>query len=75
MLPGFDAAALSILCAKKNLRVLELPMDRQAGMQMKSVVGGMLVQELDTIPLDLNDLKVVTERQPSAAELAELAFA
>ncbi|MGI6549718.1 MAG: bifunctional phosphoribosylaminoimidazolecarboxamide formyltransferase/IMP cyclohydrolase [Syntrophomonadales bacterium] len=73
--PGFDAAALSILCAKKNLRVLELPMDRQAGMQMKSVVGGMLVQELDTIPLDLNDLKVVTERQPSAAELAELAFA
>lgn len=73
--PGYEASALSILCAKKNLRVLELPMDRQAGLQMKSVVGGMLVQDLDTIPLDLNELKVVTERKPSAEELAELAFA
>ncbi len=73
--PGYEASALSILCAKKNLRLLELPMDRQTGLQMKSVVGGMLVQDLDTIPLKLGDLKVVTERQPSAEELAELAFA
>ncbi|NLW44721.1 MAG: bifunctional phosphoribosylaminoimidazolecarboxamide formyltransferase/IMP cyclohydrolase [Syntrophomonadaceae bacterium] len=73
--PGYEAAALSILCAKKNLRLLELPMDRPGGMQMKSVVGGMLVQELDTIPFDTKELKVVTERKPSPAELAELAFA
>ena len=42
---------------------------------MKSVVGGMLVQELDTMPLSTKELKVVTERKPSPAEMAELAFA
>ncbi|MGE5544843.1 MAG: bifunctional phosphoribosylaminoimidazolecarboxamide formyltransferase/IMP cyclohydrolase [Bacillota bacterium] len=73
--PGYEASALSILCAKKNLRLLELPMERPSGLQMKSVVGGMLVQDLDTIPLNPSELKVVTERRPSAEELAELVFA
>lgn len=73
--PAYEDSALEMLRTKKNLRVLELPMARSEGLQMKSVEGGMVVQELDAIPLDLNRLQVVTERRPSAEELAELAFA
>lgn len=73
--PAYEESALEVLRSKKNLRVLELSMARNSGLQLKSVEGGMVVQEMDVIPLNLNDLKVVTERRPSEAELAELAFA
>ena len=73
--PAFEESALNILRSKKNLRLLELRMDKPTGLQLKSIEGGMVVQELDTIPLDINSLKVVTERSPSEEELRELAFA
>ncbi len=75
--PSFTAEALSVLTQKKNLRLLELGdlTPATARYDLKAVNGGILVQDADTAELDLANLKVVTQRAPSAAELADLLFA
>ncbi|QIE41135.1 bifunctional phosphoribosylaminoimidazolecarboxamide formyltransferase/IMP cyclohydrolase [Rhodobacteraceae bacterium SC52] len=76
--PGADEAAKSIFAKKKNLRLLttaELPDPTVAGTTWRQVSGGYLVQDKDTGRITLDDLKVVTKRAPSDAELADLLFA
>ena len=73
--PGFDAAALEKFAAKKNLRLLEMPRDpAPAELELKRISGGVLVQEPDKHELTEAELKVVSERKPSAAELRALLF-
>jgi phosphoribosylaminoimidazolecarboxamide formyltransferase/IMP cyclohydrolase len=74
--PGCDAAAAKILAAKANVRVLILP-DLISGPKeiVKAIAGGFLVQAADDIIADTSKWQVVTERQPTNAELAELLFA
>ncbi len=74
--PDADADALAILGRKKNLRVLltgGLPDPAAAGMQLRSVAGGWLVQTRDAGRVQ--DLQVVTRRAPTEAERADLLFA
>ena len=74
--PGFDPAALEKFAAKKNLRLLEMPSAAAPSeLQLKPILGGMLVQEEDTHELSEADLKVATTRAPTAAELRALLFA
>jgi phosphoribosylaminoimidazolecarboxamide formyltransferase/IMP cyclohydrolase len=77
--PSFTDEALSILEKKKNLRLLQVDLtdNRKDFRQYTSIRGGMLVQELDTKGYDdiKDQLKVVTERQPTAEEMASLKFA
>jgi phosphoribosylaminoimidazolecarboxamide formyltransferase/IMP cyclohydrolase len=75
--PGFDGAAREKFATKKNLRLLELPSTPQnAGtVQLKPILGGMLVQEADLHRLDPASLKVVSKRKPSDAEMRSLLFA
>lgn len=76
--PDADEAALDILSGKKNLRVMltgGLPDPKAAGWTVKSVAGGLLVQERDIGRIAPRDLKVVTERAPSEAEMTDLLFA
>ncbi|MEB3354403.1 MAG: bifunctional phosphoribosylaminoimidazolecarboxamide formyltransferase/IMP cyclohydrolase [Cyanobacteriota bacterium] len=76
--PGFDAAARERLAAKGNLRLLELSPEaiaRAARQQLRTVLGGVLVQELDDEPLQESAWKVASERQPSPDELNDLVFA
>jgi len=73
--PGYEPEALAVLQAKKNLRVLELPIVTAAEMQVKSVEGGFVVQESDRGQLDLNNIKVVTKKAPTPEELQDLVFA
>ncbi|MEX6506083.1 bifunctional phosphoribosylaminoimidazolecarboxamide formyltransferase/IMP cyclohydrolase [Jiella sp. M17.18] len=76
--PEADEEAVAIVGAKKNLRLLltgGLPDPRAAGRFVKSVAGGLLVQSRDAGVVDDLDLKVVTKRAPSDAELADLKFA
>jgi phosphoribosylaminoimidazolecarboxamide formyltransferase/IMP cyclohydrolase len=76
--PDADADARRILSAKKNLRVLlagGLPDPRLAGLTYKTVSGGFLVQTRDNGRVTRADLKIVTKRQPSDAELADMLFA
>ena len=76
--PDATEEARAVVAAKKNLRLLlagGLPDPRAAGVTMKSVAGGMLVQSRDNGSVDDLDLKVVTKRTPSSRELADLKFA
>ena len=76
--PGFAARAKEILAAKKNLRLLELPaggLEPERELQLKRVLGGMLIQQADLGELDPAELKVVTKRVPSDHELSTMKFA
>ena len=76
--PRFTETALAILTKKKNIRLLELPMDKTTTTDKKeivSVLGGILVQELDDCEEDLSQWQVVTKRQPTEEEMAALIFA
>ncbi|MCE8007247.1 bifunctional phosphoribosylaminoimidazolecarboxamide formyltransferase/IMP cyclohydrolase [Aestuariivita sp.] len=76
--PGADAAAVRIFEEKKNLRLLTtgaLADPRAAGLAFKQVSGGMLVQDKDTGYVAPADMRVVTKRVPSDAEMADLLFA
>ena len=76
--PGITDDAEQIFAAKKNLRLLiaaELADPRTARMVVKSVAGGLLVQSRDNAIVDDLELTVVTKREPTAQELADLKFA
>jgi len=76
--PGFDEQAKAVFAAKKNLRLLELPLDGlqpERELQLKRILGGMLVQEPDLGELNADNLKVVTKRQPTTAEMHTMRFA
>ncbi len=76
--PDADAAAQAILARKKNLRLLltgGLPDPAAPGMMVRSVSGGFLVQSRDAGRVDVEALRLVTQRAPSRAELRDLVFA
>jgi phosphoribosylaminoimidazolecarboxamide formyltransferase/IMP cyclohydrolase len=76
--PGFDDAAKSIFAAKKNLRLLELPvggLEPEKDLQLKRILGGMLVQQPDLGQLKDSELRTVTKRVPTAEEMATMRFA
>ncbi len=78
--PAFTPAALAELRAtKKKLRVLELPCDRRGWpsrpTELRSVPGGLLVQEADLADLDPAACAVVSRREPTAAEWQAFRFA
>lgn len=76
--PDAEPEAKAVLAAKKNLRVLltgAVPDPAAGGMLVKSVAGGFLVQTRDAGRIAAADLKVVTKRAPTDAEMADLLFA
>jgi phosphoribosylaminoimidazolecarboxamide formyltransferase/IMP cyclohydrolase len=76
--PGADAAAEAVFARKKNLRLLitdGLPDPAAPGLSVKTVAGGLLVQDRDHGRISRDDLKTVTLRAPSATELDDLLFA
>ena len=76
--PSVDSAALAVIAAKKNVRVLETgewPATPAASVELKKVSGGLLVQDSDTGVITTGDLKVVTERAPTPAQIEDMLFA
>jgi phosphoribosylaminoimidazolecarboxamide formyltransferase/IMP cyclohydrolase len=76
--PDVTEEAKAIFAAKKNLRLLTtggLPDVTAAGQTWRQVSGGYLVQDRDNGRITMDDLKVVTKRVPSEAELADMLFA
>jgi phosphoribosylaminoimidazolecarboxamide formyltransferase/IMP cyclohydrolase len=76
--PNATDEAIAIVAAKKNLRLLlagGLPDPRAGGLTAKTVAGGLLVQSRDNAVIDDMDLKPVTKRAPTNAELRDLRFA
>jgi phosphoribosylaminoimidazolecarboxamide formyltransferase / IMP cyclohydrolase len=76
--PGASPEARAIFARKKNLRLLttgSLPDPGAVGLLVRSIAGGLLVQTRDTSMVEECELRVVTKRAPTAAELADLVFA
>lgn len=74
--PAFTAEALAVFQTKPNIRVISYPTDVQAsGLMLTCLEGGMLVQDPDLMCITPADLRCVTLREPSAAELQDLLFA
>jgi phosphoribosylaminoimidazolecarboxamide formyltransferase / IMP cyclohydrolase len=75
--PGFSAAALDVLRFKKNLRIIELPVQRApiSELDFKRVRGGFLVQDRISMEFDEADWRVVSKREPQPAEMDDLRFA
>jgi phosphoribosylaminoimidazolecarboxamide formyltransferase / IMP cyclohydrolase len=75
--PGFEPDALALLGEKKNVRLLELahwpePANEVEG---KPVIGGQLVQTRDVVAETREQMRVLTERQPSEGEWQAMLFA
>ena len=74
--PGYTEDGLRVLKGKsKDLRILEAAPHAKGGRSFRQVGGGWLVQDSDDLGPDDIEFKVVTERQPTAQELADLKFA
>ena len=75
--PGYTEAALDVLTDKKNLRVLDVGELGEVSQRLteKPIVGGRLVQERDLASPAVDDLEVVTEREPTDEELETMVFA
>ena len=73
--PGYAPAALERFASKKNLRLLEMPAGTGTEpLAIKPISGGMLVQEADRHELTEAELKVATQRAPTAAEVRAMLF-
>ncbi len=73
--PGYADDALAVLTARKNLRVLSAPAPGTDRWQIRSIDGGLLVQEADPVSTDRSSWRVVSERHPTDAEWDDLALA
>ena len=82
--PSFTAGARRALGEKKNLRLLEVPSlagwtgrraAGDAGFEVRSITGGLLLQDRDTGSVGLGDLRQVTEARPTIAESRSILFA
>jgi phosphoribosylaminoimidazolecarboxamide formyltransferase/IMP cyclohydrolase len=76
--PAYDPEALALLKGKKNLRLLRMPVGVSADAQAwdaKRIDGGFLIQDRDEGDVAAKDLKVVTRRKPTRAQMVSLLFA
>jgi phosphoribosylaminoimidazolecarboxamide formyltransferase/IMP cyclohydrolase len=75
--PGYDEDALEVLRGKKNVRLLELAdwPEPSGEVEAKPVLGGQLVQTRDAVTETREQMRVMSERQPSEAEWEDLLFA
>jgi phosphoribosylaminoimidazolecarboxamide formyltransferase/IMP cyclohydrolase len=76
--PGVSADAVKVLAGKANVRVLvvgALADNNPSELEYRSVVGGLLVQSRDTALADPDTFKIVTKKQPTPTQYADLWFA
>lgn len=74
--PSFSKEAEELLTQKKNRRLIRITkqVNSTSGSTFRSIFGGLLKQDADLEPFDQNEFKVVTERQPTEEEMADLLF-
>ena len=75
--PDFDAEARAILQKKKNLRLIQLktpPLEARPTSDVRSVCGGVLVQDADAAQETSSEYRTVTKRRPTKAELNAMLF-
>ena len=74
--PSFDGEALKVFSNKKNLRILETGdiNKRKDKLEIRNLDGGVLVQDVDTSGLTMDELEVVTERSPTDRDFNTMFF-
>ena len=74
--PSFEESALAELKKKKNLRVIEMPVESmKKSIDFRRIAGGLLLQENDSSEEPASEWKIVSKKQPSEQELSDLGFA
>lgn len=73
--PDYEKSALEVLRKKKNFRIIKLKVKNpESGVDIKSIDGGVVIQEKDLFDLDKNKLTVATKRKPTKKEWQDLLF-
>jgi phosphoribosylaminoimidazolecarboxamide formyltransferase/IMP cyclohydrolase len=73
--PGFDQEAVSTLTRKANMRVLSAPPPYGSALDVRSIDGGLLVQQVDPVSVDRSQWRVVTDAQPDDGLWDDVVFA
>jgi phosphoribosylaminoimidazolecarboxamide formyltransferase/IMP cyclohydrolase len=73
--PRFTEGAIRAFAERKNLRVLRAPLPGPAGLEVRPIDGGALVQDMDAIVEASGDMKVVTTKEPTSDQWEDLLFA
>jgi phosphoribosylaminoimidazolecarboxamide formyltransferase/IMP cyclohydrolase len=73
--PGYEPEALTAFGERPNLRVLEVPLPEQGGLDVRTMPGGALVQDRDVVTERREDFEVVSSRQPTDDEWRDLLLA
>jgi phosphoribosylaminoimidazolecarboxamide formyltransferase/IMP cyclohydrolase len=73
--PGYSDEALNLLKSKKNRIILDIKSNNRPQKQFRSVLNGVLVQDIDNISEDISYLKQVTKKAPTEQEINDLLFA
>jgi phosphoribosylaminoimidazolecarboxamide formyltransferase / IMP cyclohydrolase len=73
--PSYTAAASAVLAERTNLRVVAAPLLTGAGLDVRQLPGGALVQDRDAVTETRADWKVVSSREPTTKEWADLELA
>ncbi|MDR0385673.1 MAG: bifunctional phosphoribosylaminoimidazolecarboxamide formyltransferase/IMP cyclohydrolase, partial [Prevotellaceae bacterium] len=73
--PGYSESALNLLKCKKNRIILDIKSNTRPKKQFRSVLNGVLVQDIDNIAEDISFLKQVTKKAPTDTEICDLLFA
>ena len=73
--PAFTDGALAAFSEKKNLRVLRAPLAGPGGLETRHIDGGALVQDADPVVETVDEMKVVSTREPTKEQWRDLAFA
>ncbi|HTG47936.1 MAG TPA: bifunctional phosphoribosylaminoimidazolecarboxamide formyltransferase/IMP cyclohydrolase [Actinomycetota bacterium] len=73
--PEFSAEALAAFAGRPNLRVVRAPLEQPAGWDVRTLPGGALVQEVDRVAEAAADFEVVSSREPTEQEWADLLLA
>ncbi len=74
---SYGAGAVELLSKSKDLRILEAPpVDmRGRGLEYRGIAGGMLIEEYDRMAVDPPEMRVISKRQPTDTEVADMRFA
>lgn len=73
--PSYTEEAIKILTKKRDRRLLKQLKPLKQQTTYRNIPGGVITQDADTITLNENELKVVTDKKPVSAELEDLKFA
>jgi phosphoribosylaminoimidazolecarboxamide formyltransferase/IMP cyclohydrolase len=73
--PALTDGALAAFAERQNLRVVRAPLTQPSGWDVRTLPGGALIQDVDTVTETRGDWKVVSSREPTAQEWADLELA